>query len=166
MKKNLLWFFGLALVAAATFTTACNDDPCKDVKCGDNGDCFDGACVCNQGYEGTNCDVTWANKFAGTWNASEVCNGTSGTNLTVTYTATISETSAEKITVKNLGGFGLASEVSFDLTDASSVSFAGTDTGGRKFTGTATYANGTITYSYKVTYTDLTTDDCAGTMTK
>lgn len=40
---------------AVLFFSACNNDPCKDVVCGSNSTCVDGACVCDAGYVmGTN----------------------------------------------------------------------------------------------------------------
>jgi len=52
MKKNLLWFFSLALFATILTVnfTACVDDPCATVSC-TNGTCFDGDCVCDVGFE-------------------------------------------------------------------------------------------------------------------
>ncbi len=32
-------------------------DPCAEVECGENGQCTDGACVCNEGFEGEQCDA-------------------------------------------------------------------------------------------------------------
>ena len=167
MKRNLLWFFGLAIMAATTFTmTSCEDDPCKDVKCGDNGECFDGACVCNVGFEGTNCDVAWADKFAGTWAAVETSTGTSGP-LTNSYNVIISKVSENKIKLVNLGAFGGDQSVEFELTAADKVSMVGTNVPeGQKFTGTATFADGKITVTYVTTYSDNTTDEATGTWTK
>lgn len=168
MKRNLLWFFGLAIMAATTFTmTSCDEDPCKDVECGANGDCFDGACVCNQGFEGTNCDVTWANKFVGTWTAKDVCTDANNVITTYDYSANVTQVSETKINIKNFGGFGVAASVDFDLSDASTITISGTDNQARVFTGTGTYgADGKITYSYTVKFTDNTVDSCTGTMSK
>lgn len=34
---------------------SCSSDPCDDVIC-NNGDCIDGTCACDPGFEGVNCD--------------------------------------------------------------------------------------------------------------
>jgi hypothetical protein len=164
MKKHLLWFFGLAIFASFTFTS-CDTDPCKDVDCGSNGTCFDGECVCNQGYEGTNCDATWAAKFSGNWNATDVCTNPA---QTYTYIATVSEAANNKLTIKNFGGFDLASSVDFELTESGKINMSGTDNGARVFTGEGTYdaSASKITYSYTVKFSDGTTDTCTGVMTK
>ncbi len=39
-------------------------------------------CVCDPGWEGSNCDKTWIEKYIGSYNASEVCDGT-GQNFTI-----------------------------------------------------------------------------------
>ena len=33
-------------------------DPCAEVECGENGQCTDGECVCDEGYEGNQCEIT------------------------------------------------------------------------------------------------------------
>lgn len=74
MKKNLLKFLGLGMLFVVF--TACPDDPCKDVNCGDNGTCVEGTCVCDEGYEQDAtgaCTVESREKFAGSWNVVEDC---------------------------------------------------------------------------------------------
>lgn len=66
-----------------------------------NGNCVSGACDCNQGYEGDACDVAINEKFAGTYNASELC--TSG-SWSYTVTITASSTSPSQIYLTNLYG--------------------------------------------------------------
>ena len=111
--------------------------------------------------------LPWAKKYVGTWSANDICNGTSGTNLPVNYSAIVTEVSDSKIHVKNFGGFDVAQEIDFTLTTANEANLAGTDNGGRVFSGTATLGtDGRITYTYKVTYSDGTFDDCTGTMSK
>jgi hypothetical protein len=44
--------FGLLLgLGLLLSTTACDTDPCKDVVCGDHGQCSEGACTCEKGYK-------------------------------------------------------------------------------------------------------------------
>lgn len=46
------------------------------------------SCICNEGWEGSLCNETWAKKYFGTFNASEICNGTSNTYSAEVITGT------------------------------------------------------------------------------
>lgn len=70
---NFLIFFFVLLTFSVT-NQSCTD-PCNDVDCGNNGTCFDGVCICDEGYEGTNCETTSATKYIGTYSAVDICNG-------------------------------------------------------------------------------------------
>lgn len=54
-------------------------DPCLQIAC-NNGKCVtnvqgDARCICDNGFEGTNCADAWTDKFFGQYLATEVCNG-------------------------------------------------------------------------------------------
>jgi len=53
------------LVFLVLLASSCKD-PCKDVNC-NNGNCLEGTCLCDDGYEGVNCDKEEREKFVGTW---------------------------------------------------------------------------------------------------
>jgi len=61
MKRNLILLFTIAI--SVILFNGCKDEPCDDVECGANGvktESTDGescACVCNEGYEGANCET-------------------------------------------------------------------------------------------------------------
>ncbi len=65
--KNIfaLAFFLLLL------TSSCKD-PCKDINC-NNGICLEGTCLCDDGYEGINCDQLERQKFIGSWTGPLNC---------------------------------------------------------------------------------------------
>lgn len=63
------------LVATATVFNACNQDPCRDIICKNNGVCRDGVCKCAIGYEGPFCATKMYEKFIGTWDGTQRCNG-------------------------------------------------------------------------------------------
>lgn len=44
---------------------SCKDE-CKDLNC-NFGTCDDGTCICDDGFEGTNCDAEQRTKFIGVW---------------------------------------------------------------------------------------------------
>ncbi len=167
MKRNLLWFFGLAIMAATTFTmTSCDPDPCKDVECGTNGECFDGACVCNQGFEGTNCDVKWNTKYIGNYNVVENCTVPviAGDTFSSEIVAGADDT---HLTVKNFGNSG--QNVSITISEADKVDFTGDINFGGNVTNvvaTGTYASGVLTIDYEGKVGGVVTVKCKDTMTK
>lgn len=170
MSKKLFFLPTLLLGAMLLFAPSCGEtDPCKDLegKCG-NGSCFEGECVCDEGYEGTNCDAEWSAKFVGSYLGSDkVTASTAGTALgtyNLTAPAIVTRKSGTTISISNFGGFESFVEAtiskanSSDLT-ANNVTISFTDPAGRKFAGTATYTSTGISGSYRVTFSDNTYDD-------
>ncbi len=47
--------YSAILVMLLFLMAACKEDPCQDITCVNDGYCEDGACVCPEGYNGTNC---------------------------------------------------------------------------------------------------------------
>ena len=90
MNKKLVYFFAL-LGAMVVFAPSCGDsDPCKDVDCGANGACFDGGCVCDDGYEQDaegKCTVLTVSKFTGKFSVTEDCSLSNPAGYTATITA-------------------------------------------------------------------------------
>jgi hypothetical protein len=54
--RRIETIFTLVLLALSLSFSACTKDPCKDVSCS-HGTCIEGACQCEPGYSGSNCDV-------------------------------------------------------------------------------------------------------------
>lgn len=64
--------YTLLLVTAASFvlyTTSCTNT-CAGFECV-NGECEDGACACEDGWEGSGCNTSWANKFLGNYEGKD-----------------------------------------------------------------------------------------------
>ena len=166
MKKNLLWFFGLAIMAATSFTiVSCNDDPCKDVKCGDNGTCFDGACECNQGYEGTNCDVEWKTKYLGNYNTAETCVGSTAIG---NFSNTITQgADAFTLSISNFGDSGAFGTATISTAGTVTIASQTITISGNAITvtGDGTYADGKLTIHYTGTGGGVSFD-CTDVMTK
>lgn len=66
--KNIFYALACFLVL---LSSSCKD-PCKDVNCND-GVCLEGTCLCDDGFEGVNCDKRESDKFVGTWTGPLDC---------------------------------------------------------------------------------------------
>lgn len=172
MSKKLFLLPTLLLGAFLLFTPSCTEtDACKDLegKCG-NGQCFDGACVCDEGYEGTNCESEWSAKFVGSYLGTDKVTASTSDPTTVGVTYNLSKPAvatrkgADKISISNFGGFDSFVDVTISKASASDataekVTISFTDPTGRKFTGEGSYSSGKIRGTYRVVYGDNTYDD-------
>lgn len=61
----------LVLLMLMVGFNSCVQDNCNGVLCYNDGVCVQGTCTCLSGYEGTQCERKWTEKFAGTWQASD-----------------------------------------------------------------------------------------------
>jgi EGF-like domain len=170
MSKKFFFLPALLLGAFLMFAPSCGEtDPCKDVECGANGTCFEGECVCNEGFEGASCADEWAAKFVGSYLGFD--NVTVSTTVpsnvgkfNLTKPAVVTKKSGTVISIANFGGFDsfveatISRENAADLT-ANKLTISFTDPSGRKFAGTAKISGTKITGTYRVTYTDNTYDE-------
>ena len=117
---------GLSVLAMSMLLifSSCKDE-CKDVVCDNGGVCVEGACDCNAGYEGTNCETAWRTKFLKTGaDVTEVCSGTSAPAYVVDI---IAGTAVTEIKIKNLGNYNCSAGdyyVTATLTGSNNLSIA------------------------------------------
>jgi hypothetical protein len=96
MKKMKFGFIGALAIGTAMFFTGCADE-CKDVVC-NSGECVEGDCVCDAGYEGVDCSVAYNAKFSGTYGLTETCDSTGTDNYSVTVAPNSSDASKANFT--------------------------------------------------------------------
>ncbi len=173
MSKKLFLLPALLFAAFLTTTmTSCGDN-CKDVKC-NTGVCVDGTCECGDGYEGTNCEIIWSAKFAGTYTGSDVVTGgTAGNQGTYVLapSCVITAKNETTLSMSNFAGFNSIVEATIDrpatsTESATQVTINFTDALSRKYVGTASLSGNTFSGNYVITYGDNTTDIATFTYTK
>lgn len=167
--KNFNLTRALAIVGIGLASMTACTDLCKDVNCND-GACVEGDCVCNTGYEGTNCETEQRAKFVGNYTLDENCPSGPVTG----WGASISNSGSgvTKVTITGFGGFECPDEITVigtvngtDVTIDSGQSFcAGTlsitsGSGTMNASGTVL----TVTYTYSI---GGQSETCTGTYTK
>lgn len=164
--KNL---FYLALLFSAFIVISCDQDPCKDVVCGDEGTCLEGVCDCNTGWEKDSaglCNVAWADKFVmNNISSSDSCTAGSVNAGVFVYNSAITKLSATTLSSANLFGYGTSNAIELDVTSSTDVSINYTDVGGRVFTGTGTKVGNVLTINTIVTIPNRGMDTCVTVLT-
>lgn len=171
MKRNLAYFASILMLAIGFAFTGCESDPCKDVECGSFGTCLEGDCVCDSGYEGTDCATLSKDKFLGTSGAAasysvvDACSASGAAS----YTTGISASSADdtKVLISNFwDAFVNNVEATVDGEDIT-IANQEPDADGFTVAGSGTIASGVITMNYTITNTgNGDTDVCQSTWTK
>ena len=169
MSKKLFLLPALLLGAMLMFAPACGDsDPCKDVECGANGTCFEGACVCNEGYDqdaSGQCTVEWSAKYLKTNGTASDYSATSSC-FTGSYAGSIARVDATTIRINEIGGYTGTNFINATLTSSTAFTINGTDAANRKFTGTGSISGKVVTISLTTDYQDGTPiDNCTETLT-
>lgn len=162
--RNVFAIAGFAFLLMISFT-GCDTDPCKDVICENDGTCVDGDCVCQAGYEGTDCSTESRTKFLGSYDVDETCDGNPDN-----FQCDISKSTTDVIRVIFSNFFNLESlQVSSDVygevngtditiptQDVSTITFAGS--------GSINEATGVVSMTYTASEAG-TTFNCSATYT-
>lgn len=78
-----------------------NIQACKNVVCYNGGTCLDGTCHCPAGFEGTDCNSKWNDRYTGNYSANDAC--ASGNAYNVTISPVINR--GDGILVNNISSF-------------------------------------------------------------
>jgi len=166
MNKKLFFLLPMLFLGAfLMFTPGCGEaDPCKEVVCGDGGDCFLGECGCKVGYDKDatgNC-VESRIKFIGTYNTTESCTPVSTGSYANNITA--STTDISKIIISNFGDSG---QNAVATVDGSKATLESTILQGATTTGDGTISGNTLTFTYtSKSAAGVTLFTCTKTMRK
>lgn len=149
MSKRLFFLPALLFGAMLMFAPACGDsDPCKNVDCGANGTCFEGACVCNEGFDqdaSGQCTVEWTAKFLGGYSAGSTC-------FTGSYSGDVARVDASTIRINEFGGYTGPNFINATVTASNTISINMTDAANRTIVGTGTINGNILTITTDTDY--------------
>lgn len=166
MKRIQLRTWTLPLLLSATLFASCKG-PCRGVTC-NNGECVgEGECVCSDGYEGDNCDISNNQKFSGTYLMTELCDSSSRSPYTITLTPVPGTPNQFDLA----GLYGQATVLRAQVeTDGVAFTIDAQDIDGGKqlegLSGTISIDAKTVNVSYLVYQGADTVDYCSGSLTK
>jgi hypothetical protein len=82
-KLSLLTLSLIAFVFGIVLFSACEKDPCTDLKCKNGSACTEGFCRCPTGYEGAECEIKTSSRVLGTFIGYNHCNDLPALNDTL-----------------------------------------------------------------------------------
>jgi len=71
LKTIIISALSSILAFSAVTYNSCKPDKCKSIRCAYGGVCKDGNCLCQSGYEGSQCETVVRDKFLGVWSVFE-----------------------------------------------------------------------------------------------
>jgi hypothetical protein len=169
IKKLLLPMF----VGSLLMFAACGEsDPCADVICGTGGQCLEGECICDAGYEkdaDNQCNALVLDRIAGAYTVVEDCSNSAAD----TYVASIAKVDATNFKITKFWNL-FQNQVNATIEDDGSFKIARQEPDNDKFfvegtgtLGTNAAGKATITWNYTVkdeTGATVVTDNCTSTV--
>lgn len=170
MKNSKFGFIGALTIAGGLFFAGCTD-PCKDINC-NSGECVEGTCVCEAGYEGIDCGTAVNAKFDGTYSLTETCSA-SGAAGPYSVTVAPSSGSPDGAVFTGLWEESLA-QVSAHISsdglgfhiERAALGSSGFDIECTSGTISTDGTSITMTYSIYATGSSTVADQCTATLTK
>jgi hypothetical protein len=72
-RSLLLTAIAFLGISTMVLFSSCEQDPCAELNCQNGGVCSDGFCRCPIGFEGSECTISTASRFVGTYLGSRNC---------------------------------------------------------------------------------------------
>jgi len=113
-KKILIFSLSAFSAFFLLFGSSCNRDKCKTVVCAYNGVCNQGACICQAGYEGSNCETISRDKYLGNWTVFEKGSTTDAAQYSVSVVASNDVTQVAILNFNNFFTVPILATVSGD----------------------------------------------------
>lgn len=134
----------LGILGVMTILTGCGNN-CAQFECL-NGECDKGACICDEGYEGTQCNQPWSNKFSGDYSGMD-CYDVENKRYTITSLG------PDSMEFDNFFGANIISSNQFVVPEQV------IQQEGQTFTvkGDGSYSNDTVMVNYTSDYDDFVT---------
>jgi hypothetical protein len=143
MKKIKNLAAMMAIVFGVFTMNACN--PCRNVDCGSNGECEEGVCICDAGYEGEFCGEEMRAKFISTYSVSgSDTDGDTYSNVPVKIENSGTSVQGVLVTWDN------AILMTGSVTATNSISIPNQTAGGETVEGTISGGGSSITMTLKV----------------
>lgn len=89
-KISLITILCFFAVSSMIVFSSCEQDPCMELDCKNDGVCSDGYCQCPVGFEGAECEIASSERFVGTFTGTVKCQTSQGSLPTFMDTVTIS----------------------------------------------------------------------------
>ena len=147
MKKMNFKKSALLMILTIMFLGSCNNEPCDDILCQNDGICIDGLCDCPLGFEGEFCEEFSREKILGDFDVSSDCMG--DTTVTETWGIAASSSAFNEILISNFHKPAL--NIWASITDPNTIEIEGQIVGGSIISGSGTIeGEGQVSIQYTV----------------
>lgn len=139
MIERLVKMFLVAVLFISI--SSCEKKSCKNVTCGSGQECYNGACICQDGYEGTDCQTVSNTKYAGSYNVSENCGANAPNFPYYTVYITADPNYPNRILIDNLFGQGSVIAIITNIPGSlgNTLTIQNQNIGALQVSGTGTY---------------------------
>ncbi|MCB0738734.1 MAG: hypothetical protein KDC92_14565 [Bacteroidetes bacterium] len=137
------------MISTLFMAVACNNNNCAQFDCV-NGECERGVCVCDEGYEGTRCNISWSSKMSGSYLGRD-CYDSEDANYTITSFA------KDSITFNNFFKAGITegSKISIPNQEIEQEGIIFSVSGSGRFSGDTMWLQYTSVYPEFPTFCEL-----------